>query len=237
MIRRFLLLISVVLGFSPAVHAQQQEKPDPVQIRAVLHDPLRATAELYYVNESGAPARLNFRPKDFSESLLMLPVDGALVFYDTDTIDPENPAAGLAARIGLPAGLKRAVVIVLPTAPDSDMPYRLLLVDDSAQAFPGGESLVLPLISVRTAVQAGEHRIPLEPGRISRIPAVRRVNEFNMAQTNFYYQHGESWIPFAERQLQYIAASRRIFIIHATPGALQPTVTTLVDTLRAGSPP
>lgn len=51
-----------------------------------------------------------------------------------------------------------------------------------------------------------------------------------MAQTNFYHQKGGSWVVFAERQLQYLDACRRLFIIHATPGTLQPTVTTIVDT-------
>ena len=62
------------------------------------------------------------------------------------------------------------------------------------------------------------------------MPPVTKVNEFNMAQTNFFYQQGEAWVVFTERQLQYLDASRRLFIIHSTPGALQPTITTIVDT-------
>lgn len=40
-------------------------------------------------------------------------------------------------------------------------------------------------------------------------------------------------MPFTERQLQYLDAYRRIFIIHITPGAIQPAVTTIVDTAPA----
>ena len=166
----------------------------------------------------------------------MLPVNGSLVLYDKAAIDPENPAASLAASVILPPNLKRAVVIVLP-APAGEKPaYRMLLIDDSAKAFPGGESRVLPLIGVETAIQAGEHRLPIHPGKITRVPPVTKVNEFNMAQTNFYYQEGEAWVPFTERQLQYLDASRRLFIIHATPGALQPTITTIVDVDRRVPP-
>ena len=39
---------------------------------------------------------------------------------------------------------------------------------------------------------------------------------------------------FTERQLQYLDACRRLFILHATPGALQPTITTIVDTAPVG---
>ena len=39
---------------------------------------------------------------------------------------------------------------------------------------------------------------------------------------------------FTERQLQYLDAPRRLIIVHATSGALTPTVTTFVDVTRAG---
>jgi hypothetical protein len=236
MISKFALTILTVLGLSLAVHAQEKETPVPVQIRAVLHDPVQPTAELFYTDKTGAVTRLNFRPQDLTEPLSMLPVNGSLVLYDKAAIDPENPAASLAASVILPPNLKRAVVIVLP-APAGEKPaYRMLLIDDSAKAFPGGESRVLPLIGVETAIQAGEHRLPIHPGKITRVPPVTKVNEFNMAQTNFYYQEGEAWVPFTERQLQYLDASRRLFIIHATPGALQPTITTIGDVDRRVPP-
>ena len=167
----------------------------------------------------------------------MLPVNGSLVLYDKAAIDPENPAASLAASVKLPPDLKRAIVVVLPAPPGGKPAYRMLLIDDSEKAFPNGESRALSLISVETAIQAGEHKLPVHPGKITRVPPVRKVNEFNMAQTNFYYQQGGSWVAFAERQLQYLDACRRLFIIHATPGALQPTVTTIVDTVPAGQQP
>jgi hypothetical protein len=153
-----------------------------------------------------------------------------LVLYDKTTIDPENPAASLAASVLLPPDIKRAIVIVLPAPAGTKPAYRMLVIDDSQKAFPAGESRVLPLVTVETAIQAGEHRLPVHPGKITSVPPVMKRNEYNMAQTNFFYQQGESWIPFTERQLQFLDACRRIFIIHATPGALQPTVTTIVDT-------
>lgn len=230
MIPKLSLFILISLGISLVGHAQEKEPSPPVQIRAVLHDPIRPIAELYYPDLEGTVKPLHFRPKSLTTSILMQPVDGTLLLHDTATVDPENPMASVAATIKLPTDLKRAILVVLPSPPDSRSPYRLLLIDDSEKGFPKGESRVLSLIGVPTAVQAGEHKIPLEPGKISRIPSVKKVNDYNMAQTNFYYQRGEAWVPFTERQLQYIDACRRIFIIHATPGALQPTITTIVDT-------
>ena len=227
---KFALSILSLIGFSLAVHAQEKDTPAPVQIHTVLHDPVQPTADLFYTDKTGAVTRLNFRPQDLTEALSMQPVNGSLVLYDKAAIYPKNPAASLAASVILPPEIKRALVIVLP-APAGEKPaYRMLLIDDSAKAFPAGESRVLPLITVETAIQAGEHRLPVHPGKITNVPPVTKRDEFNMAQTNFYYKQGEAWVPFTERQLQFLDAYRRIFIIHATPGALQPTVTTIVDT-------
>lgn len=229
MFHQSFLSIVAIAGLSLAAHAQEKGKPVPVQIRAVLHDPANPAANLFYSDKTGAVVQLDFRPKDLTDPLLMLPANGSLVLYDKAAIDPGNPAASLAASARLPAGIKRAIIVVLPARPGAKPAYRLLVIDDSVDAFPGGESLVLSLIGVETAIQAGEHKLPVHPGKITRVPPVRKVNEFNMAQTNFYYKDGGSSVAFAERQLQYIDACRRLFIIHATPGALQPTVTTIVD--------
>jgi len=219
-----------------AGRAEQKEDSPPVQIRAVLHDPVHPVAELFYPDKSGVPVKLEFQPQDLTKPLMMMPVNGSLVLYDKANVDPKKPEASLAASAKLPPDLKRAIVVVLPAPAGSKPAYRMIIIDDSAKVFPKGESRALPLVTVETAIQAGEHRLSIHPGKITNVPPVRKVNEYNLAQTNFYYKQGESWVPFTERQLQYLDAFRRVFIIHVTPGAIQPSVTTIVDTAPAPSP-
>jgi hypothetical protein len=156
-----------------------------------------------------------------------------LVLYNKQVIDPKNPGASLAASVKIPAGMKRAIIVVVPAPPDSKPAYRMLLIDDSPGAFPGGESRVISLVAFEAALQAGEHKLPLKPASITKVPAVKQANEFNMAQTNFYYKEGEAWVAFTERQLQYLDEFRRIFLVYLTPGSTQPFVTTIVDTAPA----
>ena len=236
MIRKHSLWILTFFWLPVAGHAQDKEAVPPLQIRAVLHDPVHPAAELFYTDRKGVVVKLDFRPQDLTRPLFTLPVNGSLVLYDKADIDPKNPEASLAASCKLPPDIKRAMVVVLPAPAGTKPAYRMVLIDDSAKAFPKGESRALPLVGVETAIQAGEHKLPIHPGKITNVPPVRKVNEFNMAQTNFYYKQGETWVPFTERQLQYLDAYRRVFIIHVTPGALQPTVTTIVDTMPALSP-
>jgi hypothetical protein len=226
-----------VLGLSLAVFAEDDKTPAPVQIRAVLHDPVKPIVKLFYADKTGARVQLNFRPQALTDPMFTVPVNGSLVLYDKATIDPENPAANIAASVKLPPDHKQMIVVVLPAPAGTKPAYRLLLIDDSEKAFPFGESRVLPLIGVETAIEAGEHKLSVPPGKITKVSPVKKVNEFNMAQTNFYFKNSNVWAPFAERQLQYLDVCRRIFIVHVTPGALQPTITTIVDTnLRLARP-
>ncbi len=230
------LSILAFVGLSVAVaHAQERDATVPVEVRAVLHDPIHPVANLFYTDKTGTVFPLNFRPQALTEALIMQAVNGVLVLYDKAEVDPKKPEESMAASVKVSPDLKRAICVVMP-APAGEKPaYRLLMIDDSEKAFAKGESRVLSLTNVETAIQAGEHKLPVHPGKITRVPAVSKVDDFHMAQTNFYYQQGGSWVAFAERQLQYVDVCRRLFIVHVTPGALVPTVTTIVDTARVGA--
>ena len=230
MILKNSLWLLTIFWLPVAVQAQQNEAPAPLQIRAVLHDPVNPTAALFLTDQAGAVVKLEFRAQDLSRPQMTLPVNGSLVLYDKAVIDPEKPEASLAATCKIPPNTKRGIVVVLPGRAGTKPAYRMVFIDDSAKEFPKGECRVLTLLAVDAAIEAGEHKLAVHPGVITSVPPVKKVDEYNMAQTNFYYKQGEAWTVFAERQLQYLDGFRRIFIVHATPGALQPTVTTIVDT-------
>jgi hypothetical protein len=230
MILKNSLCLLSLLWLSTAVQAQQNETATPVQIRAVLHDPVNSTAELFLTDHTGAVVKLGLRPEDLSRPQVTVAVNGSLVLYDKAAIDPKVPEASLAASCKIPPNTKRGVVVILPSPAGSKPAYRMVFLDDSAKAFPKGESRILTLIPLEAAIEAGEHKLPIHPGVITNLPPVKKVNEYNMAQTNFYFKQGEAWTAITERQLQYLDDIRRIFIVNTTPGAPQPTVDTIVDT-------
>ena len=55
------------------------------------------------------------------------------------------------------------------------------------------------LLPEEAAIEAGKHKLPIYSGVIASVPPVKKVNEYNMAQTNFYYKQREAWTAFAER--------------------------------------
>ena len=243
MILKKLPLLLIAWCLPVAGPAQSSDAPVPLQIRAVLHDPVHPTADLFLTDKTGGVVKLKLVPEGFSEVQSALLVNGSLILYRSASVDPKNLMANLAASVKIPPSTKRAMLIILP-APAESKPvdgkpaesnpsYRIVLIDDSPKAFPKGESRVLPLITVEAAIEAGEHKLPIHPGVITNVPAVRKVNPYNMAQTNFYFKQGGAWVTFVERQLQFLDAYRRVFIVHVTPGATQPEVTTILDTAPA----
>ena len=216
--------------------AKPNKAAKPVQIRAVLHNPANPVAELFYPDQKGAVVKLEFRPQDLTQPLSTLPVDGSLVLYHKAGVDPKNRAANVAASVKLPPNIKRAVVVVSPAPAGSEPAYRLELIDDSAQAFPKGESRVVSLVSMETTLNVGEHQLKVSPGTVTRVPVVTKVDEYNMAPTSFSYKEADSPVTFSERQLQYLDGFRRIFIVHTPLGGTQPTVTTIVDTSPVDMP-
>jgi len=236
MIHKSSLLAAAAILLPLTVRAQSGEGAAQFQIRAVLHDPVHPVAELYLADQSGKVSPLKLVPEGLSVPQMTVPVNGSIVLYNTAAVDPKNPQPSVAATVKIPGNAKRAIMVVLPSPPDTKPAYRAVLIEDSPTAFPKGESRVLSLLGVDTAIEAGEHKLPLPAGKITNLPPVKKVNEFNMAQTNFYYKEGTSWVPFVERQLQYIDQFRRVFIVHVTPGSTFPSVTSVVDTAPAVLP-
>lgn len=197
-------------------------------VRAVLHDPLKPVTELFVGSPGGGVMPLNLVVEGLGEPQPVAPVNGSLMIYSSDQVDASKPKEGLAATAKIPAGARRMIALIVAT-PGATPPYQMMLIDDSPKAFPPGESRVVNLTPRDFALEAGEHKVGLSSGKVTNVPPVKKVNEFNQAQTNFYYRKGEAWEAFTERQMQYLDSMRRVFLIFSAPGAVQPEVRTIVD--------
>ncbi|MFC7337205.1 hypothetical protein ACFQY0_08450 [Haloferula chungangensis] len=206
-----------------------------ISIRAVFHNPSRPVGHIFVSDQTDGRVKLNMVTGGLSKSTKTKSIDGKLYFFSNDIVDPEDPLAGRVATLRVPDNLKSAIVILVPAPPKSKSPLQAILIPDSSKEFSKGESRVLSLIPVEAGVEAGEHKVRLLPGKVSRIPAVEKLDDYNMAQTNFYYKLEDSWVTFTERRLQFLDDYRRIFIISPTAGGTQPMITTIIDTATEAS--
>lgn len=224
--RSLLRFLLTVLSAAPALTAQDRRE---LEVRAFLHDPVRPVVVFRYPDKSGGPKPLPLMAEGLSAPCVAVLADDELVLQGED--------GAVAARVKVPPAFKRAAVIVIPAAKADDKPpYRMIVVDDDPASFPWGSSRVISLLGVETALQAGEHKLALPAGKITPLPAVTKVDEFNMAQVNFHYREGTRWLPFTERRMQFTGEVRRLFLVHVTPGSKRPFVATITDYPPAAVP-
>jgi hypothetical protein len=235
--------IAAFLLLTPTTHAQEGT-PAPASstpstkltVRAFLNDPTRPDTALFAA-DSESPQRLIplvLAPGELPAGQTVAVIDGKLSLHTTATPDPANPAASLVATATVPANLKQAIAIIQPRGDTRKPPCAIVFIDDSLAAFPPGESRVVSFTALPIALQAGEHKLPIAPGKITPVPVVTKVDPYNMAQTNFLYKAtaaaaADPWIPFSEAKLKYLKDYRQLFLCTQKPGAKAPTLVTLVD--------
>jgi len=221
---------SLVLAcLCPFAATAQEEAGTKLIIRAFLNDPAKPDTKLFVSEPAGHMVPLVLAPGELPAGQTVTITDGKLNLHSSATIDPVHPDASLIASAPVPPGLKQAIAIIQPRGDAKKPPCGIVFVDDSITAFPPGESRVISFTTLSLALQAGEHKIAVAPGKITTIPPVTKVDAYNMAQTNFLYRAGEAWVPFSESKMKYLKDYRQVFICAVRPGGKSPTLVTLVD--------
>lgn len=64
-------------------------------------------------------------------------------------------------------------------------------LDGDPKSFPWGESKAVNLTPVDFALEVGDQKVLLPGGKITAVPKVTQVDEYNRAQTNFYYKQAD----------------------------------------------
>jgi hypothetical protein len=210
--------------------AAQPEATVNVRIRAVLHDPMKPFVAMYVAGTSGALVRLNLALEGLTEPQNASLSKGCLHLYSSPTVDPASPLANRLASVNFPAGVKQAIIFILPAGEKAPLPYKILVFNDSAATFAKGESRVLNLTNLPLAIKAGEHALEVAPAKIAAVPRVTNVNAMNQAQTLFYAKLDKDWVLLAERPMQYTDALRNIFLVYLMPNVAAPQIRTLIDT-------
>jgi hypothetical protein len=219
---------ALILCSSPLLMGDETNRA--LQIQAILQDPVNPGASFYVKTSPTEYGKLELLAERFSDAIQVTATDNVIAFYGSAPADPKLRPPVLAA-VTITPGMQRCKLLITPQAPDGKTPYRLLVIDDTPGAFPYGESRIANLTSASLAMQAGSTKIPLPPGIISALEPIKSVDENYMGQTNFYIKSAtkNQWAPFVERQVPYLKSVRRIFIIYATPGAVQPAIRTVME--------
>lgn len=232
MTQRLLTTAFALVTAFTALATAQESTTTTLLIRSVLNDPAQPEMKFFTGKPGDAMVALKLVAEGFGEPQKVQAENGNLYLFSTATVDKNNPQASLLATIKVPTGAAAAgslIVIILPSPKGTATPYSGIAIGDDARSFPWGESKAINLTPVEFAIEAGEHKLPLPPGKVTAVPKVTKVNEYNIAQTNFYYKQDNQWVIAAERQMQYANTLRRVFLIYKGPEAVAPDVRTILD--------
>jgi hypothetical protein len=231
MISRLLVFLSSALLGASAVAADAPSFR--IKLRAVLHDPMSPAAEFHVQGAGSSVQRLSLSLEGIGEAQEVTVADGTLRLYSSSKVDPAKPLENLAASVKVAPTVKQAMAFIVPSGGQPGLPYRMLLIDDSATVFPMGESRVINLSQQELAVRAGEHRKVIKPASIEAISRVTKLNDMNQAPTQFYQKSGAEWTLLSERPTQFTDSLRNIFLLYTMPNVPEAQVRTLIDTANA----
>ncbi|MDQ8189816.1 hypothetical protein [Roseibacillus persicicus] len=208
---------------------QLQAETRSLEIQSIVHDPLRRAAELYVTNDKSKVVPLALRPRELSAAQKVQIVDGFLRLYTTEHVDPEAPTANLGAAVRVADSIERALVVFFPA--EEEGKFKGLVIDDSPGEFAYGESRFVNATAAEIGVMIGEHKLAAKPGQVKAIPAVRQLDDFNMAQTDFHFRlkSDDAWNVFSQRRLKFVESQRRIFVASVSKRASAPAISTIVD--------
>lgn len=117
----------------------------------------------------------------------------------------------------LPAG-NRLAAIFIPSG-DPDLPYRILVLDETEENFPLGSTIVVNLSSEKTRITLGEHDRVVEPGKVTKLPIATEVNDLNQATVRIFIPHGKSdkWRAVSSTTWRALPELRNLAIAYQDP--------------------
>lgn len=204
---RRLLAISLLGLVLPLVRAQEPAPapapaPAPPQeeglkIRAISFMVDRPVTGLF-AHDPGAVAPLPgaaFQVKTYlNHEFTMVPARGdSIVFTDDAAPASAKDTAKIKARVKLPAGFRKGILIFLPgTGRTGDPAYRVLPMDDSLRSFPRGSVKVMNLSPVPVRIRLEKNNYEFKSGETKLIED-HPVGANNSAAMMAFALKGTEW--------------------------------------------
>lgn len=145
-----------------------------------------------------------------------------------------------AATATIPASVKSAILLFIPVAqpqPQSALPWRVFVIDDSDKSYPDGGAYVANFYNKNIRFVIGEHKIMLPPARSHGFARPEQRDNFNMAQVAFEFQEEQTWRSVSESLLRFLPGMRYLVIAYVDPASGRPRLFVSTDIKPAFTPP
>lgn len=159
---------------------------------------------------------------DLSEPINLTAVGNVLAFVDSKDRKP-------ACNVSVSAGIRQAIIVIMPNAQGSASPLRGFAIEDSKKIFPDGGALVVNLHGSPIRFIIGEHKYLLKPGDSHGVEIPKQRDDFNMATVAFEFSHNDQWVTASESRLRFTEGLRYLMLAFTDPASQRPRLSTYQD--------
>ncbi len=112
------------------------------------------------------------------------------------------------------------------------LPWRVLVIEDSAKNFPDGGLFVANFFNNDIRMRIGDHTGLLHAGGQYGFPMPGGRNAFNMAPIVFQFQQNGQWRTASESMLRFLKGMRYLVFAYVDPASGRPRISTIQDNVQ-----
>ena len=226
-----LAVLCACLAVLPAAHGQTEKKK--VMLRTLCFEHIDGITKVAAVGPGKEKPELypvNLYTSTFSDEVeVTLADDGVLRFVVETTADARGQAGQRVVAEGKARDGSRQIALFV-TGGQGGMPYRLLVIDATEQAFPMGATLLLNLAPLPVRFTIGENACELRSNESKTLPQAKKVNERNQCNVLIAFAGKDnSWTPVNQTRWLSSEEKRDIAVAFLDPRTKQPTVRSYQD--------
>ncbi len=227
--KRFRFLAVACATLATLVVSASAQDARKVKLRTLCFEHVGEMRKLLLVGADEKTVEVDLFTSGFSDEIEAT-VSGPELRFAIAATDAAGNATLKTVAIGKAAAGTRQLAVFLPGTKE-DMPYRLMVIDDSEEKFPLGTTLAFNFASVPVRFAIGEHSSDLKPGGQALIPQARKVNEMNQCNVVISFaDKADKWVPVNNTRWLSLPQERALAIAFVHPLSKQPTVNSYRET-------
>lgn len=212
----------------------------PVRLRLLAFHSHQATEEAFLHDPAAANGangtQVHIKSYLNHQSEVLTPKSRKLVFTRSANRASLADSNTWLAEVSLPAGVRSAVLLFMPESPDSKIPFRIMVIDDSKESFPQGTFRVTNLSPLPVRIELEKRPWVIQPGKTELIsdPPVRHGNLCGMKT---FVQEAQGWRRIASGIWPHPGKKRVIQLLYYHPAAKQVQLRAFDDVQPPEAPP
>ena len=177
--------------------------------------------------EAGGSAEIRLSPANILGPYEVVLSGGRILLHDSAPAEKSQRPPRPLAEAAVPAGIRRALVILFPAPAGEPMPYRALVTEHDVQGFPMGVYRVINLSSHPVRGAVGRKVVEARPGKTAGLEPDGEPG--SVQPVRFEFHHGGRWNLLTETRAAVRKDRRWLMCIYQDPATGRMNIRTIPD--------